>query len=654
MNHVADLLEPIQSWELPWFLAKPDPEYYWSRRYMVFDFETTNVEKGSPLVRENRVVSVAWYVEGSAEIQYEVGNECNLPHFYAALSAHTGHRQGFLVGQSIKFDLQWLARGGFDLRSVLVYDTQLGEYVLDGNRTKPRTLDALAKQYGRVGKASHVNNMMNAGVCPSEMPPDYLKARAMRDVKDTLAVFLKQRKKLTSRAQLAVCFTRCLLTPVLAHIEMQGLKLNKDRVNEEYLRAASEYQAAMAEFNEVAQGVNPKSPNQMAVLLYDTLGFSELTYRGGRPIRGKANKAFPLGMPKTDTKTLDKLKAKTAAQKRFLELRNKVAKLGAQLTKTLEFFKGIVDERDGIFYGQYNQAVTATHRLSSSGRRVKFLDGTLRSMQFQNMANMFKDLIEPKHPDFLIGDHDGSQLEFRVAAFLGNDAKAKANIRNDVDQHIFSASKLGNKPESEVTKEERRKAKAETFKPLYGGSKGTKEQMRYYAAFREEFHQLAETQKAWTFKVLEADKLRMPWGMEFHFRGTQILDDGFITNSPNIYNYPIQCLATAEIIPIALVYLWHRLFINNAQSVIVNTVHDSVVGEVHKEETELWLALGLQCFTMDVYEYLRTVYKLDFDVPLGVGSGLAARWEAPGGFERELNVEPTGEYWVKGERALTG
>lgn len=646
---VESLLEAVQERRLPWFLSPPGPHHY-DGPYMVLDFETTNAENGSPILRENSVVAVAWYVQGEGSIQYERGNEFNLPAFSAALQQHQA-RSGHLVGHNIKFDLQWLARCGHDLHHYLVYDTMLGEYVLDGNVSRPRNLDAVAKRYGRVGKASHVDNMMRAGVCPSEMPHDYLRARAIRDVKDTLHIYLAQKRKLTERRQLAVQYTRCLLTPVLAHMELQGLRLDKARVQQEYDRAVAEYNEALLEFNELTGGVNPRSPAQMAKLIYDKLGFSELTNKGGFPIRGKASKAFPLGAPKTDQKTLDKLRATTAQQKRFLELRAKVGKLDAQLTKTLTFFKKVVDERGGIFYGQYNQAVTATHRLSSSGRRITFADGTSGSLQFQNMPNAFKDLIRAKQDGWLVGDHDGSQLEFRVAAFLGNDAKAKTNIRADVDQHTFTAAQMLNKPESEVTKEERRLAKPDTFKPMYGGQRGTKAQERYYAAFRREFAALAETQKSWTYTVLESDKLRTPWGMEFHFPGTRMRDDGYIDNTPSIYNYPIQSLATAEIIPIALVYLWHRLYINHARSVIVNTVHDSVVGEVAPDEQELWLALGLLCFTVDVYEYLRFVYDLDFDVPLGVGSGLAERWEAPGGFERELNVEPDGTYWSKGDRA---
>jgi DNA polymerase-1 len=648
-----DLIAPITGWQLPWFLDKPDPGHYLSAPYLVLDLETTNLDKGSPVRRENRVVCASWYYKGEGRIQFEEGDEFHLPRLRAAIELVLSQR-GFLVGHNIKFDLQWLARGGLDLHRVLCYDTMIGEYVLAGNRKWPLGLDAVSKRYGCVGKASLVDTLLKAGVCPSEMPPDYVKARVIRDVKDTLKVFRKQRQALAKRRQLPVQLTRCLLTPVLADMEMQGLCLNKDRVYQEYDRAKAEYEALLREFNEITGGANPRSPKQMADLIYGLpeqggLGFKELK-KYGKLDRNKPSKAFPLGVPKTDDATLGKLKATNAKQRKFLELRAKIGPVGAALSKTLEFFKRIVDEREGVFYGQYNQTIAATHRLTSSSRRVTFSDGVSKGVQLQNLPNEFKDLIQARRPGFLVGDHDGSQLEFRVAAFLGNDKQAKWNIRNDVDQHKFSASQMLRKPVSEVTKEERRLAKAETFKPLYGGSRGTEAQERYYAAFRETFADLARTQKDWTYEVLETQKLRMPWGMEWHFPGTRMRDDGYIDNTPSIYNYPVQNLATGEMIPVAVTYLWHRMHEHAMQSALVNTVHDSVVGEVAPGEEELWMALGLQCFTMDVYHYLREVYGLEFDVPLGVGSGIASRWEAPGGTERELNVEPDGIVWEKGTR----
>lgn len=655
MNNLSELTTAIQDWSLPWFLEELDPKHYLRRPFLVFDLETTNREKGNPTNPMNRMVAASWYREGTGRVRYHRGDEYHQQVLLSAIEDILAEG-GFLVGHNIKFDLMWMTRAGLDLHSVLCYDTMIGEFVLASGRPWTLGLDAVSKRYGRVGKGKYVDTLMQAGVCPSEMPHDYLQARAMRDVKDTLAVFLKQRKLLAEEGKLAVQYTRCLLTPVLAHIELQGIRLDRARVIEEHTKASEQLASILVEFNELTGGANPKSPQQMAKVIYGSpddggLGFKELTRRNGEPIRNAANKKFPLGVPKTDDKTLAKLKATNKRQRRFLELRKQVGSLRDALSKTLDFFKKVCEERDCLFFGQFNQTIAVTHRLTSSSRRVMFADGKERGAQLQNLPNAYKDLIAPLREGSRVGDHDGSQLEFRVAAFVGNDTKAKFNIRHDVDQHLFTASQMLRKGVEEVSKEERRKAKPDTFKPLYGGSRGTPEQERYYKAFREEFPDLAGTQKSWTFQVLETDWLRMPWGMSWQFPGTRMRDDGYIDNTPSIYNYPIQNLATGEIIPAAVVFLWHRLHRNKAKTVLFNTVHDSVVGDVVAGEEDLWLALGAQCFTLDVYRYLEEVYRLHFDLPLGVGSSISSRWAAGDGVEREINVEASGEWWNKGERA---
>jgi hypothetical protein len=83
----------------------------------------------------------------------------------------------------------------------------------------------------------------------------------------------------------------------------------------------------------------------------------------------------------------------------------------------------------------------------------------------------------------------------------------------------------------------------------------------------------------------------------------------------------------------------------------VNTVHDSGTAEIPEGTEELWQALAAQSFTTDVYHYLKEVYAMDFNVPLGVGVSIGERWNSPDATEWEANVEQDGEYWIKGERA---
>jgi DNA polymerase I-like protein with 3'-5' exonuclease and polymerase domains len=657
-KNISELTAYLDKGGLPWWLEPPDPSVYLRAPYLVFDFETMNLDKGFAGNPLNDVVSAAWYKSGDREVQYHRGGMLDQDKLLDDIRVVLATK-GFLVAHNAKFDIQWLARMGVPMERIFVYDTMIGEFVLAGNRRVKLDLGSVAVRYNMGEKASYVDQLMKGGVCPSEMPPKYLRARAIRDVKQTLGIFLEQRQALACEGKLPIQFTRCIFTPVLADMEMQGLCVDQTRTYQEHSTATMELGIARAEFNTLFGEVNTRSTQQMAKMIYGTLGFKELQGYRGKAIRNKPSKAFPGGAPKVDTKTLEKLVVTTDAQREFIRLRKEIGKKDAALTKALDFFKGIVDEYEGIFYGQLNQCIAQTHRLTSSGRRrfMAYLEKEL-GIQMQNMPGAYKDLIKPKREGYKIADADGSQLEFRVAAFLGQDTQAIYNIRHDVDQHRLTALVINNLTTtawdalSKAKKKSLRGgAKAHTFKPLYGGTRGTESEMEYYQWFRDEYYELAAVQKGWTETVLDKGYLKLPWGMIFYWPTCRQNDrTGYIDFTPSIYNYPVQSLATAEIIPIALTYMWYRAKQNDDRIKLINTIHDSGTAEIPAGTEELWKALAAQCFSLDVYGYLKEVYELDFNVPLGVGVSIGERWESPDSEEWEINVEQDGEYWVKGDR----
>ena len=182
---------------------------------------------------------------------------------------------------------------------------------------------------------------------------------------------------------------------------------------------------------------------------------------------------------------------------------------------------------------------------------------------------------------------------------------------------LLSAYQAGDKRAKEV----RQAAKSETFKPLYGGTKGTPAQERWYKAFKLRYHELVLTQKGWIHEVLRTKELRTPWGLRYYWPHASINSNGYVNCGNAVANYPIQGLATAEIIPIALVCFWHRTRELRDQGMlrIVNTVHDSIAVEIAEGIRGEFTEIAKQCFTTDVYEYLERVYGIRFDVPLGCG-----------------------------------
>ena len=608
---------------LPSFLEKPDPNIYLSDNFVVVDFETTNEDKGSAYNKKNRVVLACWYYQGKYYSQFGDIHE------QETLLSHISEAD-FVVAHHTKFELAWLARA-CDVSRFLTYDTLLGDYVLNGNLGLPLDLDSCLKRRGLPSKVAPVAALIEAGVCPSLIERTSLLRYCLTDVIRAHQLLLLQRAELYSQGKLGVLFTRCIFTPVLVDLEQTGMQLDPVRVREEYGKYSAELHQVNTQLRELTGGINPKSSKQVAEFLYSKLGFDLPTDGRGNPIRTST------GKPPTSAPALSRLRARTKEQHAFLTLKQQQSNLDAAITKNLDFFLGVCDERGGLFYGRYNQSVTQTHRTSSSGVPL-YLErwDKPKGVQFQNFPRKFKGLFTARKQGNLIAEVDGAQLEFRAAAYLGQDAQAISDIRNKVDVHEFTSSELT----AAGQKTDRQEAKSHTFKPLYGGMSGTKAEKAYYAAFRKKYPQLAATQKDWTYEVLEHKKLRLPWGMEFFWPDTKIEGSyGYITNTQNIYNYPVQCFATAEIIPIAVTYMWYELRANNMKTFLVNTIHDSLVAELFPEERELFESLAVQCFTHRVYKYLLDVYKLNFNVPLGVGIKIGTHWGE--GKEKKIDVENT-------------
>lgn len=175
---------------------------------------------------------------------------------------------------------------------------------------------------------------------------------------------------------------------------------------------------------------------------------------------------------------------------------------------------------------------------------------------------------------------------------------------------------------------------------VYGGSSGTPAEVEYCEFFKEKYEGIAKTQEGWTHVVLNTKKLRTPYGMVFYWPDTTMSRSGYISNTTNIYNLPIQGFATGEIIPIALVFFWHR--IANHRIYIFTTIHDSIGSKVHKDEVEAYKEISKRSLTTDVYEFLLKVYNYEFRVPLGVGIKLARNWG-------ETKQEHSWDVWPSGK-----
>lgn len=642
----------------PDFLTNPNPKVYLNDDYIVFDFETTNHDKGSALDPRNRIVLATW-VYGREHRNYDGQGRPDRVHTAGgdllALQrlVDAVESAGFIVAHNAKFELQWLQRLGVDIGKLLVYDTMLGEYVRLGNRQGRKDLDTVLERYGIPRKRSLVSALIHAGVCPSCIPERWLVDYGQWDTLSTMRAFRSQRRELDDLGLLPVLFTRCLATTVLADIERYGVKPDEERVRDAYSRINDDHNKSSNQLAASSGGINLRSTKQVASFLYDTLGFAEPLNRRGEPDRNSG------GGRRTDARSIAELDARTPGQRdfqqtykqfRILDKRKEILEklLAACEDEDRSFWN---DRTGGLLYAQFNQAVTQTHRLSSSGRG--------HALQFQNFPRAFKPLFKARHAGWLVGEADGAQLEFRVAGHLGRDPVAARDIRDGFDVHKFTASNLsaklagmyGSRPEllvapaselafifKEVSKDERQEAKPETFRPLYGGRGQNPAAKRYAKAFKERWSGIADTQQGWAFDVLRDKQLRTESGLIFYWPDTRLTPSGYITNTTSIYNYPVQSFATAEIIPIALVYCWHRMRSHKLRSFLVNTIHDSIIGEIHPDETGAFTEIARQSLTSDCFVYLQRVYNVAFTVPLGCETKIGSHWGE--GKAEDYNLDP--------------
>ena len=237
------------------------------------------------------------------------------------------------------------------------------------------------------------------------------------------------------------------------------------------------------------------------------------------------------------------------------------------------------------------------------------------------------------------------QLEFRVAAFLGQDEQALKDINDPkFDAHLFSAAEINDEHYGELrgyylsgskdAKRLRQQAKRHTFKPLYGGTRGTPGEERYYKAFAERYAGLAAVQENWLSEVMQTGELALPWGMTFQWetylnkRGMTMDKRTHRPVGPQVYNYPVQNLATAEIVPIAITSLYQRCKEELQDVKFVNTVHDSIIAYVRNDDISIarFRKAAEWAFTEAVYEHLREYYGIDFTVPLGCEMVVGQHW----------------------------
>jgi len=240
------------------------------------------------------------------------------------------------------------------------------------------------------------------------------------------------------------------------------------------------------------------------------------------------------------------------------------------------------------------------------------------NFQNQPRANTFpiRKVIISRFENGKVAEIDFAQLEFRTAVFLSQDKQGMKDIKNGVDVHQYTADVIG------VSRQD---AKGHTFKPLYGGMSGTEDEKRYYEAFKDKYKGITAWHEKLQDEAITYKAVKLPSGREYAFPYAERTPWGGSSYSTQIKNYPVQGFATADIVPLACINIQKLFEENNLKSILINTVHDSIVTDVHPDEEEIVAKLMKQG-SAKVIDSLKEIYDIDFNIPLDTEIKMGKNW----------------------------
>ncbi len=296
----------------------------------------------------------------------------------------------------------------------------------------------------------------------------------------------------------------------------------------------------------------------------------------------------------------------------FLQDLKRLSALDTYLSSFVEGIKAHV-KSDGMLHVRLLQHRTATGRFSGAD---------------PNMQNMPRGGTFPVKKVFVsrwkggkILEADFAQLEFRTAAYLSQDKVAINEIKTGFDVHAYTADII-TKSGQPTTRQD---AKAHTFAPLYGatGFGRTKAEARYYQDFTKKYKGVASWHSRLAKEALEKRSITTPSGREFSFPDVERRMNGSVSHFTQKKNYPVQSFATADIVPLVLTHIEDRLKL--LQSCIVNTVHDSIVIDVHPDEINKVIFI-LKSINEDMNSIINQQFRIDFNVPLLLEAKIGDNW----------------------------
>lgn len=573
-----------------------------------FDCETTSLD-----YMEAKVVGVSFAVEPYhaaylpfAHNYLDVPPQLDKASVLAQLKPLLEDSNRAKVGQNLKYDMNVLASEDITLRGIH-FDTMLESYTLDSTASR-HDMDSLALKY-LTHNTIHFEEIAGKGkkqLTFDQIDIDIAGPYAAEDADITLRLHQTLWPQLAEREGPKKIFEtiEMPLVSVLSRIERNGVLIDSRMLHQQSLVLAERITALEKESYQVAgEAFNMNSPKQLQAILFEKLQL---------PVISKT----PKGQPSTAESVLIELAEQGHQLPQLITEHRSLSKLKSTYTDKLP---QQINPHSGRVHTSYHQAVTSTGRLSSVNPNLQNIP--VRSEQGRRIRQAF---IAPTGFKLLAADY--SQIELRIMAHLSGDEGLLNAFANDRDIHSATAAEVFDTEINQVSKEQRRRAKAINFGLIYGMSAfGLAKQLDISRTEAQQYVELYFERYPGVKRYMDETKesAREQGYVETVFGRRLYLPEINARNGQrrqyaerSAINAPMQGTA-ADIIKLAMIQCDQWLQQNPHMGQMIMQVHDELVFEIAEKHQE-------QAKTK-ISELMCSVAQLN--VPLKVEAGLGNNWE---------------------------
>ena len=580
--------------------ARKIRDYFLTKEILSFDTETTSTN-----AIDAELVGLSFAVEEFKAVYVAVPAEREAAQRMVDIFRPLYEDEHIMkVGQNIKYDYEVLRRYGIEVRGPM-FDTMLAHYIVQPELH--HNMDYMAETL--LGyQTIHIDQLIGprgkGQRSMRDLQPQEVYEYAAEDADVTLRLknVLEQKLKEVDGERLFYDIEMPLV-PVLAEMELTGVCLDTAALAEtgrNFNRRLAEYEQKI--YAEAGETFNISSPKQVGDILFGKMKIVD------KPKKTKT------GQYVTSEEVLTQLRSRAPIVDDILNYRGLKKLLGTYV----EALPRLINPRTGHIHTCFNQAITATGRLSSSDPNLQNIP--IRDDDGKEIRKSFVP-----EPGCLFFSADYSQIELRIMAHLSQDEHMLDAFRSGTDIHAATAAKIWHVPVEEVTPEQRKKAKQANFGIIYGISTyGLAQRMNIS---NSEARQLIDDYFA-TFPRVKAymdeaiATCREKGYAETIYHRRRYLPDIASRNATvrgfaerNAINAPIQG-SEADIIKVAMIHIFKRFAAEGLRSRMILQVHDELNFSVYPEEREQVERI--------VIEEMENACRLS--IPLTADAGWGANW----------------------------